>query len=578
MPSQLALNCLIFGEDLNRVFTIEISDTKNVSLLKQSIKAENTHSLANISSRHLNLYKVSIPTDDNGSSLSVYLSRDDEQKTMHPVAILSRVFVDISGEHIHVIVKVPDTHPPSATPLEVSRPRAAFLQSRRRAAPSSVGYPGEFETYQAKPEKMIPCNRPYDAAATIPVTLLHPVFGQFKDDCEMLMPTREDNALVLKLQEVLSNFYNEAEGRAVAIRDAFKDVGVYLTRTLIDGTEFSTDGDTLDKSGNHRFNIAKFKLEVASHGAEPYLQASICYLESTREHAEQTLHSVLPCIIILIFGPHIYFAGAAWDGDRPNIQVLSAALSFHMHRSDTTLRTLAARHLGAYRTAYESLKRYYNTELPNIATSTTSPRRGLFPYPTQFTALGGAKHEFDYLSQVMPDKLLFHGKQRLNGDGICIKFSRGYSKDAHLSCASTGAAPKLLGFDIVPGGWFMVVMEWFGEDYMSYFDYRHLPLNSHPELPRPLRDEIRRSITRLHATGFVHGDIRDVNLLVAKNGEAKFRLVDFDWAGRIGEARYPMNIYSGDDLWRPDSAYDGEPITVEHDVQMMEKMLGSVGK
>jgi hypothetical protein len=29
--------------------------------------------------------------------------------------------------------------------------------------------------------------------------------------------------------------------------------------------------------------------------------------------------------------------------------------------------------------------------------------------------------------------------------------------------------------------------------------------------------------------------------MVAKNGEAKFRLIDFDWAGKEGTARYPMN-------------------------------------
>jgi hypothetical protein len=44
-------------------------------------------------------------------------------------------------------------------------------------------------------------------------------------------------------------------------------------------------------------------------------------------------------------------------------------------------------------------------------------------------------------------------------------------------------------------------------------------------------------------------------------------LVDFDWAGRSGEARYP-HFMSRDVAWPP-GASDGELITFEHDVHMV---------
>ena len=44
-------------------------------------------------------------------------------------------------------------------------------------------------------------------------------------------------------------------------------------------------------------------------------------------------------------------------------------------------------------------------------------------------------------------------------------------------------------------------------------------------------------------------------------------LVDFDWAGRLGEARYPF-FMSREVAW-PQGASDGELIAVEHDVHMV---------
>lgn len=134
------------------------------------------------------------------------------------------------------------------------------------------------------------------------MTLLHPVFGQFKDDCETLTPTWENNSLALTLQEILSNFYDGKDERSEAIWDALRDAGIILTRTVIEGTQSATDGDAHSAEGAHRFNIAIIRNELGSGGADPYLHASSCYLESTRNHASRMPYSVLPCIILLVFG------------------------------------------------------------------------------------------------------------------------------------------------------------------------------------------------------------------------------------------------------------------------------------
>ncbi|GLB38823.1 hypothetical protein LshimejAT787_0506880 [Lyophyllum shimeji] len=184
-------------------------------------------------------------------------------------------------------------------------------------------------------------------------------------------------------------------------------------------------------------------------------------------------HLSLYLFVVRCCGPHIYFAGAAWNGDRPNIQVLLPALPFHMHESDTTLRAMAARHLGAYRKAYESLKHYYDEELPSMDPSTFPAERVLFPYPTQFTAVDGTTQAFDYVAQVDPDKLIFFGRLRDGGDEVCIiKLARRYSREVREFCGLLDIAPRLRGFDKIPGGWYMVVMDQIGEEYTSYEEFR----------------------------------------------------------------------------------------------------------
>lgn len=123
----------------------------------------------------------------------------------------------------------------------------------------------------------------------------------------------------------------------------------------------------------------------------------------------------------------------------------------------------------------------------------------------------------------------------------------------------------------------MAVMEKIDRGYMDYCDFRRSE-NFTPVRASLLRDGIKATLRQLHDKGLVHGDVRDVNVLVARSGEPKFMLVDFDWAGRMGEVRYPMNVYSGEDLQRPEGAYDGEFITPKYDIQMTDVNLGGVGQ
>ena len=60
MPRILELNCWVFGDDPNHVFSVEIEDTKTVSALKKAIKDEKEPTFDHIPADSLTLRKVII--------------------------------------------------------------------------------------------------------------------------------------------------------------------------------------------------------------------------------------------------------------------------------------------------------------------------------------------------------------------------------------------------------------------------------------------------------------------------------------------------------------------------------------
>jgi len=170
----------------------------------------------------------------------------------------------------------------------------------------------------------------------------------------------------------------------------------------------------------------------------------------------------------------------------------------------------------------------------------------------------------------MADKLLFFGKTS-DGSKKCIKFTRSYSKDVHLACSTY--APTLRGFEIIAGRWYLVVMDVVDLDVYKPYSNRSMNISSgsFPDVG-VLRPQVEKVIKSLHSKGLVHGDVRDTNLLVRTDGECGFVLIDFDWAGKEGEARYPMNV-NRNNIRRPEGARDGLPIKQKHDLEMPSIMF-----
>jgi hypothetical protein len=101
-PTQvLSLNCFVLGDDLNKVFTVKIPKTKNVSILKDRIKEKNSNSFGNVDSKNIDLWNVSIPIDDDTEEK---LKNINNLEPLKPLLPLSRVFPRVEENHLHILI------------------------------------------------------------------------------------------------------------------------------------------------------------------------------------------------------------------------------------------------------------------------------------------------------------------------------------------------------------------------------------------------------------------------------------------------------------------------------------------
>ena len=106
MSPLVNLNCRVQGDDIDRIFPVEIAPTKTVGALKKLIKEENKHSFPNIDAKLLVLWKVSIRVDDNlKKTLDPELAHGE---LLSPTQELCEYFSEgAMKNHVHIVIKVP---------------------------------------------------------------------------------------------------------------------------------------------------------------------------------------------------------------------------------------------------------------------------------------------------------------------------------------------------------------------------------------------------------------------------------------------------------------------------------------
>ncbi|GBB86380.1 hypothetical protein RclHR1_12800012 [Rhizophagus clarus] len=101
----ITLFCLIKGNTSEKAFSVKISRDEPISELKDAIKAKNPQTFANVDTKDIKLWKVSIPGDQDDQLRNLILQDSDELLAIRKI---SKYFPDSPlEEHIHIIVKLP---------------------------------------------------------------------------------------------------------------------------------------------------------------------------------------------------------------------------------------------------------------------------------------------------------------------------------------------------------------------------------------------------------------------------------------------------------------------------------------
>jgi hypothetical protein len=124
--------------------------------------------------------------------------------------------------------------------------------------------------------------------------------------------------------------------------------------------------------------------------------------------------------------------------------------------------------------------------------------------------------------------------------------------DAHQLLADAGMAPKLLYCGSLDGNMDVRKTGNLAQGNIKYHGLCVGPvrmvvmeriegntMDKASTLPTGAREKTQLAIKKLHDAKLVFGDLRGPNVMFS--GE-KVLLIDFDWAGKVDEARYPRNL------------------------------------
>jgi hypothetical protein len=136
-----------------------------------------------------------------------------------------------------------------------------------------------------------------------------------------------------------------------------------------------------------------------------------------------------------------------------------------------------------------------------------------------------------------------------NNEKVCVKFTHQYSMEAHSFYSSIGFALVLKGFKCIADRWYMIVIDAITDKF------------GHIDKPSAsLHKPIKEKVVALYQQGYVYSDLHDINLMVREDGAPKMML-------------FAINMNRGPNLKQPDGAYDGELITAEHNMEMLDIMF-----
>jgi len=221
--------------------------------------------------------------------------------------------------------------------------------------------------------------------------------------------------------------------------------------------------------------------------------------------------------------------------------------------------------LRALKEGLHELEHFYGNLKPQ-------PRLNPSCFPPHFDSFSDGKYSFqiryiERLASGWSEKAIFKAELRNNTSNrtsiVVVKFAISYCEEAHKLLASKGLAPALWYCQQVDAvGMWVVVMDWVEGNYVDV-----------PIKDTSIAQSLRSALDMLHAKDLVFGDLRAPNVLVNPQKNTVM-LIDFDWCGAVGIARYPPHIMLIPDYKWHEGVKRGGEIRKVHDKHMLEVLIG----
>ncbi|KAI9511687.1 protein kinase subdomain-containing protein PKL/ccin9 [Russula earlei] len=472
MAANLDLFVYIIG--LGNAFPVNIERSKTVDHLKKAIVREKPNDLKGVDADRLKLYQVDLPDDEDLEEAAKQATEGQEPLKVSS-RLLSKIFQrDPLEERVSILVEVPEIETGSRfdgkITLESLRKRKIVSTSASRISTQKM-----YRSIQAVPRERIWDDRP-ESDSLPPISLLYDGFGHFLDIYKGRHNTRAPTKARGKLEMAVDSF-SERMTKLYNNEASRMDEGL---GTIRNGR---TDGHFLGPHGAVSC-VVEFKNELADINSIPAVEL-VSYIAKSHTQAMKDQRGPfrwrVPCLGLTIVDNDIQLF-VKGDGAIP-----------------------------------------HDVNLPYISALT---RRDNKDVKLEFRIIGLHHDTQDY-------RHLYIAKTPDENIEIIVKFSRRYSIELHELCAHRRHAPKILGFQELPGGWFAIAMEYISSPVSP---------SSSQDL-EGLCDELWKLMEDFHDRGFVHGDLREPNILY--DGE-RMILLDFDWGGKVGDAMYPTGLLTNE--------------------------------
>ncbi|KAJ6623672.1 hypothetical protein B0H10DRAFT_1943751 [Mycena sp. CBHHK59/15] len=553
--------------------------------LKEAIKSE-LASLATVPQSEIEIWKPEPPIPFRTVETTLTNARIADIATKIPFdADIASAIMPSSGGFVDILVldrrlepSEPDPEGEDAVSDMIERYNTLRQKAQGSKPPSTLAKSTEYKTWQ-RGECPIYDGRYHSNTPTAtvgpPVELYYAGFAKFIDDSCPNSPLDIPDTFVCevaKFMHAVAGIYRDEPAFSAVVTPLLQ--GILGRGILRIANSDLTSPDAAVLSDQLKIlALAEYKRELGEGRCDASTQASLSVVRywTQPEKKRAAALTCCPTYVVALGGPWLAVLGAVitsrcivqrftdfmWLGPR------NALLN------DDHVRQVA-RVLFALKGAIADSQIFQDSLPPSPTTSDEPLPARFFPHVTSYVGEDRQEKRFKYVAPLERDPtcVTFHCRALEDDADIVVKFVRSYGEVAHRLLGEKGLAPQLLYCGPINSqasysGIKMVVMGFVAGKTLSWLQGKR------QRLPNHLGDELANMLDVLHGAGFVYGDLRGPNIMLT-DASKKVQLVDFDWAGRAGEARYPISLSTNVE-WPPGSKGLGL-IDPAHDIHMLAQI------